>query len=172
MAAGSLVAFARLVARRNLHQPGARLGQTAVDSAGHRYMLIRETFTDARDHQAGPGAILMVWFRLRSFGLSARVRDAFFWKLNYLTVPFIVGVPGFRRKLWMEDKDDDDFLGIYEFDARELASTYMEYLLKVLALFSKPRTISTHIDDDSAASYLEPPRKPLPWRDRERRTVQ
>lgn len=52
--------------------------------------------------------------------MSARQNKLF----SLLPIPFFVGLPGFRSKLWMLNEASGDFQGIYEWDSVEHVKNY------------------------------------------------
>ena len=62
---------------------------------------------------------------------------------SLLPVPFFVGLPGFRSKLWMLNEASGDFQGIYEWDSVEHAKNYADsFAMKFMTMRSARGSVS------------------------------
>jgi hypothetical protein len=114
----SLAGTIRLLLRGRVHFPRKRLGQPLILD-GEKWIIFRQVVIDPGPGQpAQPGAVFRPRFHLR--GMSARANMLFSW----LPVPFFVGLPGLRSKLWLYDPASGDFSGWYEWDSVEDAERY------------------------------------------------
>ena len=87
-----------------------------------------------------PGATLVVRFRVA--GMTVRQNILFSW----LPIPFFVGFPGFRSKLWMVDPTGL-YQGAYEWDTVEDAGAYAwSFTMRFMTMRSIPGTISYWIE--------------------------
>ena len=97
--------------------PAKRVGETiAVNGAGE-FTIFREMIKKPRRESPTPGAEFRARFHVT--GMSPRANRLF----SLLPIPFFSGLPGFRSKLWLVNKEGD-FMGIYEWDTEEEASFY------------------------------------------------
>lgn len=114
----SLAGTIRLLLRGRVHFPRKRLGQPLILD-GEKWIIFRQVVIDPGPGQpAQPGAVFRPRFHLR--GMSARANMLFSW----LPVPFFIGLPGLRSKLWLYDPISGDFSGWYEWDSVEDAERY------------------------------------------------
>jgi hypothetical protein len=102
-----------------VHFPKGRVGETITMDDGRRFEIFRQAIVDAKDvKNTAPGARFIVRFRLAN--MSMEINKPF----SLIPMPFCIGVPGFRNKLWTLDRESGDFQGIYEFDTVEDADNY------------------------------------------------
>jgi hypothetical protein len=121
----------RLALQKRIHFLRGRIGQT-VELDGEVWTIFREVVVDPLPGQpARPGAIFRPRFHLK--GMSVRANIVFSW----IPVWFILGLPGFRSKLWLVNKQGD-FSGYYEWDSLEDAENYAHSFATV---FMKRRSI-------------------------------
>jgi hypothetical protein len=103
-----------------LHFPRNRVG-AEFDVDGERWIIFREAVVGLRKGQPEkPGAIFMPRFHVA--GMSLRQNIAF----SLLPMCFILGLPGFRSKLWMYNPESGDSAGYYEWDTIEDAENYRQ----------------------------------------------
>jgi hypothetical protein len=101
-----------------LHFPRNRVG-TEFDVDGKKWIIFREAVIRPRKGQPEkPGAIFMPRFHVA--GMSLRQNIVF----SLLPMCFILGLPGFRSKLWMYNSESGDSAGYYEWDTIEDAENY------------------------------------------------
>ena len=152
----SVSRFGVLAAQRRIHLRKDRLGAIAYDANGLAYVMRRETCVAAREPEGG--AALFIWFQLKFIRPDTRLRNAFFWKINYATTPFFSGHPGHRFKLWTEGRGNPGYLGIYEFASPETADVAGDYLTTILRLLSVPGSVAYHVQPTNSASrYVSAP---------------
>lgn len=102
-----------LILSGNCLNPRNRIGDVVtLNRNGKRYVVFRQTaLKNVSDHS---GAYFFVEFKFRR------------WVLDFFlpTIPFFLGMPGFRSKLWLVDKDRNVFAGRYVFSSKENAYAY------------------------------------------------
>ena len=130
------VTTARLMARRQLHQPTQYLGRRVRFADGTTGVVYRETVID--HGIVSEPAVLLVEFRLR--GVHGR-GHAVFRAESLLNTPLFVGFPGFVSKLWLAHDQRGVYRGVYEWDDPALAHAYARALWWVLALVSERGSI-------------------------------
>ena len=108
---------------------------------GEDYLIFRQIVVDTIDAPGKkPEAILKIRFRFARG--SARVNK----KLSLIPIPFIIGVPGFRSKLWMLGQETGQFQGVYEWDTRVAAEAYMRsFAIRLMTRRAIPETLSHEI---------------------------
>jgi hypothetical protein len=64
-------------------------------------------------------------------------------RFSLLPIPFFIGLPGFRSKLWMADVATGDCQGLYEWDTVQDAETYAHsFAMKFMMMRSVPGSVS------------------------------
>jgi hypothetical protein len=67
-------------------------------------------------------------------------------RLSLIPIPFILGVPGFRSKLWMLDRETGCFQGVYEWDTVAAAEAYMRsFAIRLMRQRAMPGSLSHEI---------------------------
>jgi len=114
----SLWNFLRLIAAGRLHFPRQRAGE-AIWLEGEKWIIFRQAVVDRSEGQPErAGAVFRARFHVA--GMSIRQNTRF----SILPIPFFVGLPGFRSKLWMVNPESSDSSGYYEWDTVEDAENY------------------------------------------------
>jgi hypothetical protein len=123
-----------------LHFPRHRVGKT-ITMDGQEWVVFREVFLDpAAGRPEVPGAIF--WARFHVVGMSARQNILF----SLIPIPFFVGLPGLRTKLWMYSPETGDFCGVYEWDTVQDAENYSRcFAARFMARRSVPGSVSFRI---------------------------
>jgi hypothetical protein len=102
-----------------VHFPGERIGETIEEGKGHNFKIFRQVIIDpANSQSAVPGAVFHVHFRITS--MTPGQNKVF----SLMPIPFIIGLPGFRSKLWIVDEATGDCQGIYQWDSIAQAEKY------------------------------------------------
>lgn len=137
--AGSVVAAARMLLGRQIHQPRGNVGRVVTFADGTYARIYRET--SVRTVTRRP-CVLLVSFRLRR--VRGRGHRAFEWE-SELNTPLFVGYPGFRSKLWLAHDEDGRYRGIYEWDGEAAAERYARSLWRLLELVSEKGSIDYRV---------------------------
>lgn len=133
MARRSLGYFFTMIFSGMLRMPGNRLGLPLRLEDRGTYKVFRETLNTQADPEIP--AVIVVGFRLRAIG-SNPFLHYLFQRICIITTPFWCGLPGFYIKLWMVDPLTKDYAGIYEWNGKEKAQTYLDMLIPVLQALS------------------------------------
>jgi len=65
---------------------------------------------------------------------------------SLLPIPFFVGLPGFRWKLWLVDPVSGNFAAVYEWDTIEDAERYSKsFAMSFMARRSVPESVSWRV---------------------------
>lgn len=135
----SVVATARMLRRRQLHQPRGNVGRVVTFADGSHARIYRETSVGVVTRKP---CVLMVSFRLRR--VRGRGHRAFELE-SELNTPLFAGFPGFRSKLWLAHDEEGRYRGIYEWDGEAAAERYARSLWRVLALVSERGSIDYRV---------------------------
>lgn len=98
-----------------LHFPKDRIGEHITMDDGQTFSIFRHAVTDSR---APPGSRFIVRFKLA--GMCPGMNKPF----SLIPMPFCIGVPGFRSKLWTLNSETGYFQVIYEFRTARDAENY------------------------------------------------
>ena len=139
-----LVAFYKTISyliQGRLHFPGKRIGEVLAMEDGPEFTIFRQAIVDpSHDQPADPGAIFIVRFHVAK--MSPKQNKLF----SLLPIPFFIGLPGFRSKLWMLNETNGDNQGIYEWDTFQDAQNYANsFAMKFMRKRSLPGSISHEI---------------------------
>lgn len=101
-----------------LHFPRQRVGQEFW-LEDEKWIIFREVIVDpGKSQPQRAGAIFRPRFHVK--GMPVRANILF----SLLPMWFIIGLPGFRSKLWLYNPENDDFSGYYEWDTVQDAENY------------------------------------------------
>jgi hypothetical protein len=126
----------RLLARRRIAQPRARVGQVIAFADGTHGRIYRESVV--RGARTDDPVLLVVGFRLR----WVRGRGhALFRAESLLNTILFIGFPGFVSKLWLAHDEHGLYRGVYQWNRARLADSYVRTLWWPLALVSERRSI-------------------------------
>jgi hypothetical protein len=144
--------------------PRERLGDVLESPDGDSFVVYRETALGSDDVDRSGDPVVLV-FRMSVSGREAgeSVRDVLFDPLANVATPFFVGMPGFRRKLWLAGSRPGEFLELYEWESRADAERFVDALQSLLAPFDAAGSASFEVvDDDSVDAYVD--RHAVQWR--------
>lgn len=127
--------------RGRIHFPKHRVGKVIRTENGQEFIIFRQVIVDPSQNQPKkPGAIFRVQFRVAH--MSPRQNKLF----SLLPIPFFVGLPGFRSKLWMLNESTGECQGIYEWDTVEYSKKYANsFAMRFMTMRSVPGSISYEI---------------------------
>lgn len=127
--------------RGRLHFPKGRIGEVLTMEDGQEFTIFREVIVDPSQTQPNElGATFRVRFHVAH--MSPMLNKLF----SLLPIPFFVGLPGFRSKIWTLNEATGDFQGIYEWDTLQDAENYAKsFAMKFMTLRSVRGSISHEI---------------------------
>jgi hypothetical protein len=104
---------------------------------GGEYVVFRHIILNPKpDQPKKPHAILRITF---NFAHGSPRQNKL---LSLIPIPFIVGLPGFRSKIWAIDKTTGGFQGIYEWNTVQDAELYQKSLaIKLMTRRAVPGTV-------------------------------
>ena len=167
----NLLMLGRSVARATRHLfdgrvrfPRDRLGDVLELPAGDTFVVYRETVLRPTTAPPGDGVVLIFRMRVTDPGPGETLRDILFDPLANVATPFFVGMPGFRRKLWLAGERSGEFLELYEWATEDDADRFVAVLQSLLAPFDFAGTASFEVvTDDSVEEYVAA--RAVEWRD-------
>ena len=102
-----------------LHFPRERIGETFTLGDERVFTIFRQVIVDPpKGQQAKPKALFRVCFRVAN--MTPEQNKCF----SILPIPFFIGLPGFRSKLWMLDSTTGESQGVYQWDTVGDAQNY------------------------------------------------
>jgi hypothetical protein len=102
-----------------LHSPKDQIGKIFTNASGQEFVVFKQTVLDPMpDDNLKPEAIFRVQFQVRRI---IPWRDRFIISIKS---PLFVAPPGFRSKLWMVDKNNNTYQGVYEWNTVADAQAY------------------------------------------------
>lgn len=124
-----------------VHFPRRRIGEVIAMDDGQRFEIFRQAIVDRKDgKQTIPGARFIVRFHLAN--MSPEMNKPF----SLIPMPFCIGVPGFRAKLWTLNVENGDFQGVYEFETVRDAENYADsFAVRFMTKRSVPGSVSYKI---------------------------
>jgi hypothetical protein len=125
-----------------VHFPQNRIGELFVAEDGRNFTIFRQAIVDHPASQDGrkPGAVFKVRFCIKS--MTPRQNEIF----SLMPIPFIIGLPGFRSKLWMSDKKTGMCQGVYEWDSIESAESYANsFAMRFMSARAEPGSVGYRI---------------------------
>lgn len=141
----------RYLIKGRLYFPRNRIGQVLVTSDGRRFTIFREAIVDPVPGQRGsPQATFIVRFHVAN--VTPRANKLF----SLVPIPFFIGLPGFRHKLWTWDEQSGDFQGVYQWDTVRDAENYAgSFAMRFMTRRSVPGSVSYQIlPSGSSSKYV------------------
>ena len=120
-----------------------RVNDTITAADGSRFTVFRQARLTPPDPEnvPPPGARFTVRFHVKNMTPERNRR------FSLLTIPFFVGMPGFRSKLWLIDENGGDFMGIYEWRTEGDARNYSEsFAMHFMTKRSEEGSVSFNIE--------------------------
>lgn len=123
----------------NLSFPKERIGETYIMEDGRKFTVFRHVVVKSGLISQSP-AIFKVRFLLANMTPE---RNKLF---SIIPIPFFIGLPGFKAKLWMIDEENGYFQGVYEWDSLLSAQNYSKsFAMKFMIKRSIPGTVNYEI---------------------------
>ena len=139
--AASAGAWARMARRHQLIQPSEHLGAKLAFADGTTSSVFRETRTVGTTTEEP--TLLVIRFRLALLDDLVPLHLGFRHEC-VLHTPLFAGFPGFRAKLWLDDRDTRMYRGVYQWGGFEPAVAYAGRMVGLLAPFSTRDTARFH----------------------------
>lgn len=146
----------QLLLNGDVRFPENRLGRGLETADGTMFVVYRETILQSDVDAADDGVVLL--FRMEVTDPAARgpLRDVLFDPVANVATPFFVGLPGFRRKLWLAGDRTGEFLELYEWESTAAANRFVDLLQSLLAPFDHAGSTSFEVvDHDNIDAYVD-----------------
>lgn len=136
--------------------PENRLEQGLETADGTTFVVYRETVLQPAVDAADDGVVLLFRMNVTDSVARGSLRDVLFDPVANVATPFFVGLPGFRRKLWLAGEHTGEFLELYEWESAAAANRFVDLLQSLLAPFGHAGTASFEVvDHDSIDAYVD-----------------
>ena len=124
-----------------LHFLRDRIGETLTMENGQEFTIFRQVIVDpGKGQPEEPGAVFRVRFRVANMSPEQNKR------FSLLPIPFFVGLPGFRSKLWTLNAASGLFQGIYEWDTIQDVQNYASsFAMRFMTRRSVPGSVSHQV---------------------------
>jgi len=124
-----------------LNFPKDRIGEVLTMDDGEKFKIFRQVIIrKGRKEWGEPGAVFKVKFHVAT--MSQKMNKRF----SVLPIPFFIGLPGFRSKLWLVNEKSGYNMGIYEWQTPKDAKNYSKsFAMKFMTKRSVPGSASFEI---------------------------
>lgn len=127
-----------------VHFPEDYVGKVIEMKDGQNYRIFRRLQIDNKSENHNDKIIFKVKFRFRNLSPEANKR------LSIIPAPFLMGMKGFREKIWTINEKTNEFQGIYQWSAREAAERYPEtFIFRLMTKRAALGTVSYEIMPDT-----------------------
>lgn len=115
-----------------------KLVNTEFSMDGEKWTIFRQVIIKPGKNQpAVPGAVFIPRFHVANMSVKQNIR------FSLLPMWFIIGLPGFRSKLWMYNPENGDSAGYYEWDTLRDAENYSNsFAARFMTKRSVPGSVS------------------------------
>ena len=123
--AAILLIFCLIIARTTIgnllrgyvHFPKEYVGDVLTMEDGQMFRVYRRLKVDGKGDNHDDLAVFKVKFKFKNLSTGANKR------LSIIPAPFLMGMKGFREKIWIINESTNDFQGIYQWSSKEAAAT-------------------------------------------------
>lgn len=144
------------LAADRIEYPDDRVGAVLETPDGESFTVYRETALTARPAETTDGVVLIFGMTVNDRTLAGLTRFALYHRLANVATPFFVGMPGFRRKLWLAGEAPGTFLELYEWSSAADAERFVDVLQSLLGPFDATGAASYEIvSAKSTTAFLE-----------------
>jgi len=146
--AAILLIFCLIIARTTIgnllrgyvHFPKEYVGDVLTMEDGKMFTVFRRLKVDGKGYNPDDLAVFKVRFKFKNLSTGANKR------LSIIPAPFLMGMKGFREKIWIINESTNDFQGIYQWSSKEAAMHYPDtFIFKLMTKRAAPSTISYEI---------------------------
>jgi hypothetical protein len=125
------------ILRGCVHFSNQYIGKTITMEDGQKFIIFRDLIVGSGDYSKPSVSVFKVRFKFKSMPASINKR------LSMIPAPFLIGLSGFREKIWTMQEITGEFQGIYQWDSLESARKYPDsFIFKVMTKRAKPDTVS------------------------------
>ena len=137
----SLLKTIGYIIKGRLHFPRHRIGESVTMEDGDNFTIFRHVVVSPSSNQGEPPhAVFRVRFRIENMSPQQNKR------FSLIPIPFFIGLPGFRSKLWMTNETTGFNQGVYEWNTIQDAHNYANsFAMKFMEKRSVPGSISYQI---------------------------
>ena len=123
-----------------IHFPEKHVGTNLKMEDNKEFTVLRRLQVEGKNDTADKYAVFKVRFKFKSLKFETNKR------LSMIPAPFLMGMKGFREKIWTFNEETDYFQGIYQWESKEIAEKYPDsFIFKLMTKRSAPGTLSYEI---------------------------
>ena len=123
-----------------VHFPEDYVGRIIEMKDGQNFRIFRRLQIDGKSENHNDKTIFKVKFRFRNLSPETNKR------LSIIPAPFLMGMKGFREKVWTINEKTNEFQGIYQWSSQEAAEDYPDtFIFKLMTKRAAPGTVSYEI---------------------------
>lgn len=138
--------FKRLLSGR-VHFSKKYMGKILLVEDRKKFQVIRDLQVDPKQSPEKPVVVFKVRFKFSGLPLTVNKR------LSAFPAPFLIAMPGFRRKIWTVS-EDGFFQGIYQWASKEYAEMYPDsFIFKLMTKRAAEGTLSYEVIPDTVVSH-------------------
>ena len=128
------------ILRGRVHFSNQYIGKTITMEDGQNFIIFRDLTVGSEDYSKPSMSVFKVRFKFKNMPASINKR------LSMIPTPFLIGLSGFREKIWTMQENTGEFQGIYQWDSLESAQKYPDSLIfKIMTKRAVPDTVSIEI---------------------------
>jgi hypothetical protein len=130
-----------------VHFSDQYLGKIITSGDGQKFKIFRDLIVSSEDDPELPMSVFKVRFKFKSMPGWINKR------LSLIPAPFLIGLPGFREKVWTMQEETGEFQGIYQWDSLESARKYPDsFIFRAMIKRAAANTVSVEILPDTILS--------------------
>ena len=123
-----------------VHFSDEYIGQMLTMDDSMKFTVFRDLRVGEKVDDKEKPAVFVVRFKFRNLGIEANKR------LSLIPAPFLMGMEGFREKVWTVNEESMTFQGIYQWSSKEDAERYPEsYIFGRMTKRAAPGTVKYEI---------------------------
>jgi len=126
--------------RGRVHFPEENTGTVLKMEDGRDFTIFRWLKVDTENENRAGLTVFKVRFRFKN--LSSKVNK----RLSIIPAPFLMGMQGFREKIWTINESTNEFQGIYQWSTHKAAVSYPDsFIFRLMTKRAAPGTVSYEI---------------------------
>lgn len=123
-----------------VHFPEGYAGRVIEMKAGQNFRIFRRLQVEGESENHDDQTVFIVRFRFRNLSPDVNKR------LSVIPAPFLMGMMGFREKIWTINEKTNEFQGIYQWSSQKAAERYPKtFIFRLMTKRAAPGTISYEI---------------------------
>ena len=126
--------------RGRVHFPEENTGTVLKMEDDRNFTIFRWLKVDTKNENRPGLTVFKVRFRFKNLSLKVNKR------LSIIPAPFLMGMEGFREKIWTINESTNEFQGIYQWSTNEAAVSYPDsFIFRLMTKRAAPGTVSYEV---------------------------